>query len=93
MKAILIAAALLLAGSLSQPAAAQSTCGEAFAACQKVQDGNRCDVVCKAYCTKQKKACMNILRKYKIKKGALKLPFFILILSARFSKNQGLGDC
>jgi hypothetical protein len=58
MKAILIAAALLLAGSLSQPAAAQSTCGEAFAACQKVQDGNRCDVVCKAYCTKQKKACM-----------------------------------
>jgi hypothetical protein len=58
MKAILIAAGLLLACSLSQPAAAQTTCGDAFAACQKVQDGNRCDVVCKAYCTKQKKACM-----------------------------------
>jgi hypothetical protein len=51
-------AVAFLAWAASQPAAAQSTCGEAFAACQKVQDGNRCDVVCKAYCTKQKKACM-----------------------------------
>jgi hypothetical protein len=58
MKTTLIAAAVFLALTASQPAAAQSTCSEAFAGCQKVQDGTRCDVVCKAFCTKQKTACM-----------------------------------
>jgi hypothetical protein len=57
MKVTFVAVAFL-AWAASQPAAAQSTCSEAFTGCQKVQDGNRCDVVCKAYCTKQKKACM-----------------------------------
>ena len=57
MKGIFFAAVLLASG-FSQPAAAQATCSEAFAACQKIQDGNRCDVVCKAYCTKEKKACL-----------------------------------
>jgi hypothetical protein len=57
MKAIIVGAAFL-AFAASQPAAAQTTCTEAFTGCQKVQDGNRCDVVCKAYCLKQKKACM-----------------------------------
>ena len=56
--AVALCTAVLAVLGAPQPAAAQSTCGEAFAACQKVQDGNRCDVVCKAYCTKQKKACM-----------------------------------
>jgi hypothetical protein len=57
MKTTFVAAALL-AWAAWQPAAAQNTCSEAFAGCQKVQDGTRCDVVCKAFCTKQKKACM-----------------------------------
>jgi len=57
MKAIFIAAAFLACG-LSHPAAAQTTCSEAFAACQRPQQDLRCDVVCKTYCTKQKKACL-----------------------------------
>ena len=57
MKVTFVAVVFLI-GVLSQPAAAQSTCSEAYAGCQKPQDGIRCDVVCKAFCTKQKKACM-----------------------------------
>jgi hypothetical protein len=57
MKVTLIGV-VLLTWAVSQPAAAQSTCSEAYAGCQKPQDGGRCDVVCKAYCTKEKQACM-----------------------------------
>ena len=53
-----VIAAVILAWGLPQLAAAQTTCSEAYAGCQKFQDGSRCDVVCKAYCTKQKQACM-----------------------------------
>jgi len=42
---------------LAQPSMAQTNCSEAFAACQKPRDA-RCDVVCKAYCSKEKKACL-----------------------------------
>ena len=47
MKVTFVAVVFLI-GVLSQPAAAQSTCSEAYAGCQKPQDGIRCDVVCKA---------------------------------------------
>jgi hypothetical protein len=57
MKISFIASALLVF-VLAQPAAAQTTCTEAFAGCQKPQDGNRCDVLCKNHCAKEKKACM-----------------------------------
>ncbi len=57
MKVIFVAVVFLI-GVLSQPAAAQSTCSEAYAGCQKPQDGIRCDIVCKTHCTKQKRACM-----------------------------------
>ena len=53
-----VIAAVLVAWAAAQPAAAQTTCSEAYAGCQKPQDGLRCDVVCKAHCTKEKKACM-----------------------------------
>lgn len=43
---------------LAWPAAAQTSCSEAFAACQKPQNDIRCDVVCKNHCTKEKKACL-----------------------------------
>jgi len=56
MKVTFVAAGLLIA-VLSQPAA-ESTCSEAYAGCQKPQDGIRCDVVCKTHCTKQKRVCM-----------------------------------
>lgn len=55
---ITVMAAVALGCVFAQPSAAQTTCSEALAACQKIQDGNRCDVVCKAYCTKEKKACL-----------------------------------
>jgi hypothetical protein len=57
MKIIGLTAAFL-ACALPQPAAAQTTCSEAFAGCQKHHDGLRCDVVCKTYCSKERKACM-----------------------------------
>ena len=57
MKISAIAAAFLVS-VLMQPAQAQSTCSEAFAACQKPQNDIRCDVVCKTHCTKEKKACL-----------------------------------
>jgi hypothetical protein len=57
MKVTFVAVVFLI-GVLSQSAAAQSTCSEAYAGCQKPQDGIRCDIVCKTHCTKQKQACM-----------------------------------
>ena len=57
MKIICLTVAFL-ACALPQPVAAQTTCSEASAGCQKPQDGLRCDVVCKTYCAKEKKACM-----------------------------------
>jgi hypothetical protein len=57
MNGRLIAAAFF-AWAVISPATAQTTCSEAYLGCQKAQDGTRCDVVCKAYCSKEKKACM-----------------------------------
>ena len=57
MKFVFIAAGILVCVA-SQPTAAQTTCSEAYAGCQKAKDGNRCDVVCKAYCAKEKKTCL-----------------------------------
>ena len=58
MKKIPAIAAAFLVSVLIQPAGAQSTCSEAAVACQKPQNDIRCDVVCKTYCTKEKKACL-----------------------------------
>lgn len=53
-----VMAALVLGCVFVQPSMAQTNCTEAFTACQKPQDGNRCDVVCKTYCAKEKKVCL-----------------------------------
>jgi hypothetical protein len=57
MKFLVVALTILVCVA-ARPAAAQTTCSEAFAGCQKPQDGSRCDVVCKVHCTKEKKACL-----------------------------------